>query len=86
MIHESGKSPVLWSGEGYIKSRHPNFGFIRSDSGIDLFFLPTGVDASVCPFKRLIEGARCQFDVYHHARGLRATHIVQLNGTESDRA
>lgn len=59
--------------KGKIKSLKPTFGFIRSDDGEDLFFLPTAVQG--IEFSRLKENQGVEFDAIDHAKGRRAVNI-----------
>lgn len=79
---DADDGPSIGAGEGFIKNLFPNFGFIRTDTGTDLFFLPTGVDAAVCRFKALRETERVTFEIFQHRRGLRARH-VQRQATDA---
>lgn len=64
--------------EGTIKVVHPTYGFIRTERGTDLFFLPTSVDATVCRFKELAAGDRVAYEPFKHPRGERAQSVTRL--------
>jgi cold shock CspA family protein len=68
----------IGQGYGVIKSVYPTYGFIRSDAGADLFFIPTGVDLAICRFKELREHDRVSFEIIRHRRGLRAQQVRRL--------
>ena len=64
--------------QGYIKALHPTYGFITADTGEDLMFIPTAVDATVARFKTLHVNDVVQFDIVQHPRGLRARQVRRL--------
>lgn len=63
---------------GQVKSRYPTFGILVTDSGLDVFFLPTSVDRDPVSFKQLTPGMRIECVVFDHERGLRASFVRAL--------
>ena len=58
-------------------SRYRGFGFIRSDTGGDVFFHRTGVKGVA--FDLLKEGYRVKFNVGLSPRGFRADNVELIN-------
>ncbi|MFH0810044.1 MAG: cold-shock protein [Pseudomonadota bacterium] len=61
--------------EGTVKwfNESKGFGFIRQDSGPDVFVHHTGIAGS--GFKSLSEGQRVRFDVEKSPKGLKAANV-----------
>lgn len=76
----SATSPRIF---GYIEDLKPTFGYVRGDDGRQYFFLPSYV-LSPNDFMDLTLGLRCCFLVMAHARGLRATGITLVEGTDAE--
>lgn len=72
---EDDGGTIVGNGGGFVKTLFPNFGFIRTDSGDDLFFMPTSVDREFGNFKALKESDRVTFEIVNHRRGLRAQKV-----------
>lgn len=66
---------------GRVKSLKAGFGFLKMDTGEDVFFLPTVMDKSSGQrFDDLQTGQRVEAEVITGDRGLRATYVRVVEG------